>query len=126
MGAYHKTALSLTGFSGPPGALPRRFNDPPSWFQALPPERIGLNGEYDYNGLAKRVDRAFQERLSHEIVAKVTVSQRGRVVILQGTVESRAVIQRLVHVALTVEGAMRVETRGLTLASEPRLTVACA
>lgn len=50
-------------------------------FRSIPPERIGLNGEYDHSGLAKRVDRSFRQQFLPEELAKLTVSQRGRVVI---------------------------------------------
>jgi hypothetical protein len=34
-----------------------------SLFSTIPPERVGLSGEYDYSGLAKRVAAAFRQQI---------------------------------------------------------------
>jgi hypothetical protein len=80
-----------------------------SIFNRIPPERIGLNGEYDHSGLAKRVAVCFRERFTSELVEHLEISQRGCVVILQGTIPSAQVLNALVGVALDVEGAEFVE-----------------
>lgn len=77
-------------------------------FGASPPERIGLQGEYDYNGLARRVERCFSESIADGI-GQLKVRQRGCVVILTGRVSSRALLTRLVNLAIKVEGAALVE-----------------
>ncbi|NJN49798.1 MAG: hypothetical protein HC805_08585, partial [Alkalinema sp. RL_2_19] len=57
----------------------------------IPPERVGLNGEYDHSGLAKRVQLALQQRFGAAI-AHLEIAQRGRVVILTGkSLDSRLV-----------------------------------
>ncbi|MEM0982058.1 MAG: BON domain-containing protein [Cyanobacteria bacterium P01_H01_bin.58] len=82
----------------------------PSWFRTIPPERVGIDGGYDYYGLQKRVQAAFKKRFSAEELAGLGVSQRGRVVVLYGHVPSRDILSHLVLVARRVEGATRVES----------------
>jgi len=80
-----------------------------SLFQTIPPERIGLNGEYDHSGLAKRVQQAFQQAFDSEQLQALSVSQRGRVVVLKGQV-SCSLLKQLVEVASKIHGATDVET----------------
>lgn len=82
------------------------------WFQTPPPERIGLNGEYDYCGLAKRVRQQLRGQLDLQCLK---VRQRGRVVLLSGPVPSPEVLHCLVKLALSVEGADAVETYGVVI-----------
>ena len=77
-------------------------------FRESPPERIGIQGEYDYNGLAKRVMHSFEQAFGDE-VAQLKVSQRGCVVILTGVVASRSLLNKLVSMAVKLEGAVLVE-----------------
>lgn len=84
-----------------------------SLLSAIPPERVGLNGEYDHSGLAKRVMRALQARFSIQDLEGLRVTQRGKVVILMGSIRSRAALEQLSAIALNVEGAIAVETTGL-------------
>lgn len=119
MGVYQNRQLAL---AGPPGkdrtlGLPwgKTF---PAWFQSIPPERVGLNGEYDYYGLQKRVEALFRQQFSASDLAHLKVKQRGRVVVLQGHVASQDILKRLVDLASEVEGAIRVETVWLTFGAE--------
>ncbi|MEO1093892.1 MAG: BON domain-containing protein [Cyanobacteria bacterium J06638_28] len=95
----------------------------PSWFRTIPPERIGIDGGYDYYGLQKRVQAAFKKRFSTEELAGLGVSQRGRVVVLYGHVPSRDVLNHLVLVAQRVEGATRVESACTIASSKASLMV---
>ncbi|HEY9750081.1 MAG TPA: BON domain-containing protein [Allocoleopsis sp.] len=82
-------------------------------FQSIPPERIGLHGEYDHSGLAKRVQLAFQQTFAPEHIQFLSVSQRGRVVVLRGRV-ARQLLKQLVEVAAKIHGATDVETYAVT------------
>ena len=86
---------------------------PPRWFRSIPPERRGVSGEYDHNGLANRVRQHFQQVVGARAVAHLSIMQRGRVVILQGQVESHQLLHRLVNLAHQVEGTADVEVRGV-------------
>jgi osmotically-inducible protein OsmY len=82
-------------------------------FATIPPERVGLNGEYDHSGLAKRVALAFQENVAAEEIANLRVTQRGRVVILMGEIANKRLLSRLISLAMQVDGATGVETSGV-------------
>ena len=86
-------------------------------FQGCPPERIGVSGEYDYNGLANRVRYSFRQTVGDE-VSRIKVRQRGCVVILTGVVSSRAMLNRLVSIANQVEGAALVEIYRIVCAED--------
>lgn len=88
-----------------------------SLFQQFPPERIGLHGEYDHNGLAKRVQAKFNQSFSTEALRKIKVRQRGAMVVLLGTISDRALLSALVNVAMTVDGAIGVEVNGMNVVS---------
>lgn len=78
-------------------------------FQTIPPERVGLNGEYDHSGLAKRVQLAFKQTFTPKQLQSLSVSQRGRVVVLKGQV-AESLLHKLVEIAAKIHGATDVET----------------
>jgi hypothetical protein len=88
-----------------------------SLFKTSPPERVGLHGEYDHHGLAKRVLLAFHQHVSPHELSRLKVRQRGAVVILSGVVSNPQLLTYLIKVAMTVSGAIDVETNGVTVAS---------
>lgn len=96
-------------------------------FTTIPPERVGLQGEYDHYGLAKRIQARFRERLGRIEAAKVMIKQRGGVIILRGQVEHRDVLEDLIAIALGTEGTTHVEVWDMAihaLATAPKLQVA--
>ena len=119
MSVYHSYQLAFTGVGQERGPSSwHRYNATPSWFRAIPPERVGIDGRYDYYGLKKRVEAAIRERFGAPTLAALSVSQRGRVVILQGHIHSHDALQRLVTVAKQVEGAIRVEATAVVVSTE--------
>ena len=86
-----------------------------SLFKTIPPERVGLNGEYDHSGLAKRVYSVFRNQFSATSLADLRVTQRGRVVILSGRVPNRQILLQMVDTALEVMGTFDVETYGVKI-----------
>lgn len=84
---------------------------------SVAPERIGLNGEYDQSGLAKRVALAYDQdpELAPHSEDTVWVAQTGTAVVLRGKVPDQGVLDRLVDVALTVNGATEVLTNEVTV-----------
>ncbi|NET30824.1 MAG: BON domain-containing protein [Cyanothece sp. SIO1E1] len=86
-------------------------------FRTIPPERVGLNGEYDHSGLAKRVKLAFNRAFGSTQIANLKVAQRGRVVILKGKVKNCQVLDRLTQVAMQVKGAADIETQSVRIES---------
>jgi len=72
-------------------------------------ERVGLNGEYDQSGLAKRVALAFDQDSEVADVDHVYVAQTGSTVVLKGTAPSQEILNKLVTIANNVNGASAVD-----------------
>ncbi|MBO3457489.1 BON domain-containing protein [Aetokthonos hydrillicola Thurmond2011] len=78
--------------------------------ESIPPERLGLNGEYDQSGLAKRVALAFDEDGRFDEIYSIYVAQLGGTVVLKGEVPSQDILDQLVEVAQGVTGATDVQS----------------
>lgn len=76
----------------------------------IPPERVGLNGEYDQSGLAKRVALAFDQDSQLDDVNTLWVAQLGTTVVLKGSVPSQDILNKMIEVANGVNGASAVDT----------------
>lgn len=83
----------------------------------IPPERVGLQGEYDHYGLAKRIQAEFKERLGRVEAAKVSIKQRGGVIILSGQVDSHDRLDDLITIALRAEGTTHVEVCDIVISA---------
>ena len=81
----------------------------------VPPERLGLSGEYDQSGLAKRVALAFDEDSSVTDVDTLWVAQAGGSVVLKGSVPSQEILDRMVELASGVSGATDVAIDQVTV-----------
>lgn len=89
-------------------------------FRAIPPERIGLNGEYDHDGLAKRVALEFGKTFEPDELENLKIAQRGRVVVLLGNVSNQQFLIKLVSAVMNVSGAVDVEVNGVCVAEPLR------
>lgn len=76
----------------------------------VPPERLGLDGQYDESGLAKRVALALDDDPDMGDVDTVYIAQRGSTVVLKGKVPDKELLNRIATVARKVHGATGVET----------------
>lgn len=83
--------------------------------QSIPPERVGLNGEYDQSGLAKRVALAFDQDPQLDDINTLYVAQTGSTVVLKGKVPSQQILNKMINVARQVNGATAVETNQVTI-----------
>lgn len=83
--------------------------------EAIAPERVGLNGEYDQSGLAKRVALAFDEDPELANVDSLYVAQLTSTVVLKGNVPSQDILNKMVSVAQGVNGATAVDTAQVTI-----------
>jgi len=81
----------------------------------IPPERMGLNGEYDQSGLAKRVAKAFDDDPALDDIATLWVAQTGTTVVLKGKVPNQEILKKMVVVAKAVKGATAVDTSNVTI-----------
>lgn len=78
--------------------------------ESIPAERVGLNGEYDQSGLAKRVAKAFDDTPDLDDIETLWVAQTGTTVVLKGKVPNRQVLDKMVATAKRVKGASDVDT----------------
>ncbi|MEA5578204.1 BON domain-containing protein [Anabaena sp. UHCC 0451] len=83
--------------------------------QTIPPERLGLNGEYDQSGLAKRVTLAFDQDPQLDDVDTLWVAQTGSTVVLKGRVSTQNILNKMISVAGSVPGATSVDTNQVTV-----------
>ncbi len=81
----------------------------------IAPERLGVNGEYDQSGLAKRVALAFDEDASVTDVETLWVAQTGGSVVLKGEVPSQEILDRMVELASGVSGTTDVSIDQVTI-----------
>ncbi|SRR5579883_573753 len=94
----------------PPPATPEVPDDQKTDAGTIAPERVGLNGEYDQSGLAKRVALAFDEDSSLDDVETLWVAQLGTTVVLKGKVPSQDILDNAIAIARGVSGASDVTT----------------
>ncbi|AGY59299.1 BON domain-containing protein [Gloeobacter kilaueensis] len=106
----------LFGLEKPPqaAAAPAQAPTTPSG-ETVAPERVGLHGEYDQSGLAKRVALAFDNDPEVDDIDTIYVAQTGSTVVLKGKVPNQAILTKLVAVARGVNGATAVETNQVTV-----------
>jgi osmotically-inducible protein OsmY len=76
---------------------------------------MGLNGEYDQSGLAKRVALAFDQDNQLDDIDTLWVAQTGSTVVLKGKVPSQDILNKMVSVARSVNGAAAVDTSQVTI-----------
>ncbi|MDJ0680528.1 MAG: BON domain-containing protein [Xenococcaceae cyanobacterium MO_167.B52] len=78
--------------------------------RTIPAFRVGLDGEYDPSGLAKRVASALAEDTELREIDTIYVAQTGSTIILKGLVPNQAVLDKIVTIVQSVDGATGVET----------------
>jgi osmotically-inducible protein OsmY len=83
--------------------------------ETIPPAKVGLNGEFDESGLAKRVALAFDEDAQIDDVDTLWVAQLSSKVVLKGKVPSQAFLDQAIAVARKVEGATEVDASQVTV-----------
>ncbi|GAX34006.1 BON domain-containing protein [Nodularia sp. NIES-3585] len=83
--------------------------------KSVPPERLGLNGEYDQSGLAKRVALAFDQDSQLGDIETLWVAQTSSTVVLKGKVPSQEILNKMVSAARSVHGATGVDTNEVTV-----------
>jgi len=76
---------------------------------SIPPEKVGLDGNFDENGLAKRVAKALDDANISDHVG-LWVAQTGSVVVLKYNPDAEGVLAQAKQVATSVEGATEVQT----------------
>jgi osmotically-inducible protein OsmY len=87
----------------------------PAATESIPPERVGLNGEYDQSGLAKRVALAFDQDGEIDDIDTLWIAQTGSTVVLKGEVPSQDILSKAASVARSVNGADDVDISQVTV-----------
>jgi len=82
---------------------------------STPPEKMGLDGEFDESGLAKRVALAFDNDSTLDDVETLWVAQLGSTVVLKGKVPSQDMLNKAVSIARGVNGASAVDSSQVTV-----------
>lgn len=98
-----------------PASTPEDSGTTETQAETIAPERVGLNGEYDQSGLAKRVALAFDEDADLADEERLWVAQTGGTVVLKGEVTDQATLDKMVSIASGVSGATDVETDQVTV-----------
>jgi osmotically-inducible protein OsmY len=98
-----------------PQQVQQQTSATPAATQQIAPERMGLNGEYDQSGLAKRVALAFDQDQQLTDIETLWVAQTGSTVVLKGKVPSQDILNQMVSVARSVNGATSVDTSQVTI-----------
>ncbi|MEL7523200.1 MAG: hypothetical protein AAGJ80_16560, partial [Cyanobacteria bacterium J06553_1] len=75
----------------------------------IAPEKVGLDGQFDQSGLAKRVAQALDEAGISDSVG-LWVAQTGSTVVLKYNPDAEGVLAQAEKVAQGVEGATAVNT----------------
>ncbi len=76
--------------------------------QSIPPEKVGLDGNFDESGLAKRVAKALDDANISDQVG-LWVAQTGSVVVLKYNPDAEVILEQAKQVAMAVEGASEVK-----------------
>ncbi|UNU25622.1 BON domain-containing protein [Microcoleus vaginatus] len=111
----NQETVDAPAYQAPVAEAQSQQAQPTAGAQTIPPERMGLNGEYDQSGLAKRVAQAFDANPDVADIETVYVAQHGTTVVLKGTVPDQAIVNKLVTIAKGVKGATGVETDQVTV-----------
>ncbi len=104
-------------FKHAPATPPQQQQQAPQQTQAaaqatqtqIPPERVGLHGEYDQSGLAKRVAQAFDAEPDLADNERVWIAQTGSIVVIKGDVPNQYELNKMINIAQKVSGATGVD-----------------
>ncbi|GAB4536778.1 MAG: hypothetical protein Tsb0014_24880 [Pleurocapsa sp.] len=82
---------------------------------SIPIEKIGVNGEYDPSGLAKKVVAALEQDSLLGEKPTVYVAQQGNIIVLKGRVSDRPTLDKIVSTARNVKGVFDIDTSQVTV-----------
>ena len=102
--------LFLTACGGNSNSLTSENTD-----SEIAASKVGLDGEFDQSGLAKRVAAALEEIPNFDQVAQVYVAQTGDNIILKGNVSSQDVLNQIIAQTKQVQGVGSINVDGITL-----------
>ncbi|MGB3294535.1 MAG: phospholipid-binding protein [Phormidesmis sp.] len=77
----------------------------------IPDYKVGVDGNFDESGLAKRVALAFDEDAQLDDIDTLWVAQTSGTVVLKGKVPSQKILDKMVAVAKKTDGTDAVDTQ---------------
>lgn len=87
----------------------------------VPPEYMGLEGEYDPTGLAKRVAKALDQQPRLSDIKTLTFVQKGNAIVFSGEIQDPEALGAIVDTASRVDGTHAVDVSRVTIADSPPL-----
>ncbi len=81
-----------------------------------PPEYMGLEGEYDQLGLAKRIAVAFDRDPDLKNIETLSIGQNGSIIVLKGTMPNHSLVSQLKDLAAKVDGTKAVDVTQVKVA----------
>jgi hypothetical protein len=96
-----------------PASLPGRLDWTPArkteTALTLPLEYVGIHGEYDPQGLAKRVAQAFDQHSEIRQINTLCIIQHGNRISLLGKVDNLNTLRQVIDLAKQVDGTKEVD-----------------
>lgn len=83
----------------------------------LPLEYVGIHGEYDPHGLAKRVAQAFDQHSEIRQINTLCIIQHGNRINLLGKVANKDVLRQVIDLAKQVDGTKEVDVNQVVVES---------
>lgn len=83
-----------------------------------PPEYMGVEGEYDVQGLIKRVALAFDQDPDIGDIPTLHIAQHGSTLILTGSLPDKATMQHITEVVCKVDGSKAIDTSQLKIEAD--------
>ncbi|MBD1869803.1 BON domain-containing protein [Cyanobacteria bacterium FACHB-471] len=80
-----------------------------------PPENMGLEGEFDLGGLAKRVALALDQSPVAN-VESLQIVQRGSMIEFRGRSPDRSILDQVVKITAQIDGVKQIETDQVAIA----------
>ncbi|MEL6493721.1 MAG: response regulator [Cyanobacteria bacterium J06623_7] len=84
----------------------------------IPPERVGLGGEFSLSGIAERVAKAYRQDPELGKISTLYVAQEDDAIVLFGTVPNETLLRRMENIAKEVEGVDKVYMSQVAIQSE--------
>jgi hypothetical protein len=81
----------------------------------IPPEYMGMEGEYDPLGLAKRVAHELDRRNDLQHIHTLQLAQQGSAIVFFGEIEDRDTLEAIIETASRVDGTRAVDVEDVTI-----------
>ena len=84
----------------------------------IPPERVGLKGEFSLSGIAQRVAKAYEQDPQISKISTLYVAQEDNAIVLSGTIPDADLLRRMKNIAMKVEGVEKIYTSQVAVQPE--------